>query len=301
MQVDQSRPIPQRPRRRAAPAAVWWDERRPGGRARSVLFLAHPGPSVLVTIVFVAVAALAGRSVPDPARVLQLAGMMLPIQFAIGVINDVGDLQDDTAGKPWKPLPRGTVSRRAAAVAGALLGAAGLAVAATINLATLGLGAAGLGAGVAYDLGLRRTPVSWIPWWGGIALLPLAAYASVVAIPVRLILLVPFAGLAALGLHLANAAPDIDADRAAGRRSLPVLLGAEPTRRLQVAALSMLGVLAAAFAAPVGQDPLWVLGGVALLLAVVAVTSLARVERPFPALAVAVAVFAVIWLATLPR
>ncbi|HKR98954.1 MAG TPA: hypothetical protein VJU79_05510, partial [Candidatus Dormibacteraeota bacterium] len=76
------------------------DERRPGGRLRGLLFLLHPGPSLLVTATFVAIACLAVRGVPGWLRVVQLVGVMLPIQFSIGVSNDVCDLPIDAATKP---------------------------------------------------------------------------------------------------------------------------------------------------------------------------------------------------------
>src|ERR1700692_4423718 len=93
---------------RSKPARpVWWDERSPGGRIRSLVFLGHPGPSLLVTVVFVAIAGLAGRGVPDATRVLQLVGTMLPIQLCIGVVNDVVDLPADTIAQPYNPLGLG--------------------------------------------------------------------------------------------------------------------------------------------------------------------------------------------------
>jgi 4-hydroxybenzoate polyprenyltransferase len=185
----------------------------------------HPGPSLLVTVTFVAVAALAVRAAPSPVRALQLAGVMLPIQFAIGVMNDVADVAADSRGKPYKPIVRGVVGGRIAAAAGTAMAAIGLGVAATVNPATLGLAAAGLGSGLAYDLGLRRTALSWLPWWGGIVMLPFAAFAAGGLLSARLLVLLPLALLVAVGLHCANALPDITADRAAWRRSLPVLLG----------------------------------------------------------------------------
>ena len=87
---------------------MWWDERKPGGAIRSLIFMAHPGPSLLVTVVLVAIAGLAGRRVPDAIVVLQLVGAMLPVQFCIGVVNDVADLQADAVAKPYKPLVRGS-------------------------------------------------------------------------------------------------------------------------------------------------------------------------------------------------
>ncbi|MFZ2032642.1 MAG: UbiA family prenyltransferase, partial [Candidatus Dormiibacterota bacterium] len=162
---------------------MWWDERKPGGAIRSLIFMAHPGPSVLVTAVLIAIAGLAGQRVPDAARILQLIGAMLPVQLCIGVINDVVDLPEDAVVKPHKPLVRGVVRRSTALLTGVVLGAIGLAFAATINVQTLGFDALALGAGLAYDLGLRRTPLSWVPWWAGMAVLPLEGYASVGSIP----------------------------------------------------------------------------------------------------------------------
>jgi 4-hydroxybenzoate polyprenyltransferase len=280
---------------------VWWDERQPRGRIRSLIFLGHPGPSLLVTVVLVAIAGLAGRGVPDGVRVLQLVGAMLPVQLCIGVVNDVVDLSADTASKPYKPLVRGVIGRSTAIVLGLVLGAIGLASAATINGPTLGLDALALAAGLSYDLGLRRTPLSWVPWWGGMAVLPLEGYASAGAIPSSLLVLIPLAGLIAIGLHFANALPDIDGDRIAGRRSLPVIVGVNGSRWAGPIALVAAGALALILAGPLGQAGLVFFAGVtALLFGVVAVTA-TRSKTPFPVLAVATAVFAVTWLASLPR
>jgi 4-hydroxybenzoate polyprenyltransferase len=280
---------------------VWWDERKPGGAIRSLIFMGHPGPSLLVTVVLVAIAGLAERRVPDGLLVVQLVGAMLPVQLCIGVINDVVDLPADAVAKPHKPLVLGVIARSTAAWVGVALGATGLAVAATINLETLGLDALALGAGLAYDLGLRRTPLSWVPWWGGMAVLPLEGYASVGSIPSRLLVLIPLSGLIAMGLHFANALPDLDGDRLAGRRSLPVLVGAERSRLAGPLWIGAAGVIALLLAGPLGQAGLALFGGVALLGIAVATVTVTRSLRPFPILAVATAAFAIAWLASLPR
>jgi 4-hydroxybenzoate polyprenyltransferase len=282
------------------PRPVWWDERSPGGRIRSLVFLGHPGPSLLVTLVFVAIAGLAGRRVPDATRILQLVGTMLPIQLCIGVVNDVVDLPADAVAQPYKPLARGVIGRSTATWIGAVLGVAGLGVAATINLATLGLAAAALGAGLAYDLGLRRTALSWVPWWGGMAVLPLAAYASAGAIPARLLIVIPLSALIAVGLHLANAQPDIDADRLAGVRSFPVIVGAGAARWAGPATLAAAGLLALVMAIPLGRAGLLLFVGLAMLVCGVVTVALTRPARPFPILAATSAVFAIAWLGSLP-
>jgi len=180
------------------------------------------------------------------------------------------------------------------------LAVTGLAVAATINLPTLALAAGGLGAGLIYDLGLRQTLLSWVPWWAGMSILPLAAYASVGALSLRLLVLLPLSLLVALALHCANALPDIATDRAAGRTSLPVLLGEQGSRAVAVTGLAAAGVLALTLLRPLGQSGPWVPASAAVVAVVVLVVALARLERPFPLMAVGTAVFAVSWLATLP-
>jgi len=225
---------------------------------------------------------------------------MLPIQFAIGITNDVFDRRDDAAGKPYKPLVRGVVSRRVATEAAVILALTGLAVASTVNALTFGLSAGGLAAGLAYDAGLRRTPLSWVPWWAGISLLPLAAFASVGRFGGRLGVVIPLAGLIAIALHLANAAPDIAADRAGGRRTLPVVLGSVWSRRLAIAGLAAVTAAAVVLAVPLGQNLGAVGGAAGLVAAVLVVLAVLRPARPFPPLAVATAVLAITWLAALP-
>jgi len=279
---------------------VWWSERRPGGRAKGLLFLLHPGPSLLVTATFVALAGLALGRLPSAWLALRLVLLMLPIQFAIGIANDVADVEADAAVKPYKPLPRGLVDRRLAAAVAAVLALAGLGFAATINVPTLGLAAGGLAAGLLYDVGLRATRWSLLPWWGGVSLLPLAAYASVDRLGAKLLVLLPLSLLVALALHCANSLPDVDSDRVAGRRSLPVLLGRNGSRVSAVSGLAVAGCLAVALYVPLGQRGVWVPVAAALLAGCLVAVVAAAVERPFPLLAVGTAVFSVAWLASLP-
>lgn len=278
--------------------AKWWDERAPGGRVKGWLYLVHPGPSLLVTATFVAVAAFAARSAPSPVRAAQLAGAMLCVQFAIGIANDLADVVPDAQSKPFKPLARGVVPRRPAVAASILLSAAGLALAASVNLATLALFAGGLGAGMGYNLGLRRTALSPLPWWAGIGLLPLAAYAAAGAVTPRLWPVLPLSGLVAFGLHCANAAPDVAGDRRTGQRSLPAMIGEQASLLVSQATLALLVLVGLAVAAAFHRLGPWVVGGALVLLLADAVVTVGRERRPFPLLAAGTAVFAATWLAT---
>jgi len=289
-------------RRRAPPEAeaVWWDERRPGGRLRGLVFLLHPGPSLLVTATFVAIACLAAGRLPGALRAVQLSGLMLPIQFAIGVSNDACDLGQDAATKPYKPLVRGVLRRQAAVALGVALGCAGLVAAGTISFAVLGLAAAGLAAGLAYNVGVGRTPFSLLPWWAAFVVLPLAAFVAVGRSVPWVGVLVALSALLALSLHCANALPDIDGDRASGRRSLPVLLGSPRSWIVALAAMAAAGVVAGALSVPLGQRLAVVLPGAAVALTSTGAAFAMARRRPFPALAVGGAALAVTWLAALP-
>jgi 4-hydroxybenzoate polyprenyltransferase len=116
-----------------------------------------------------------------------------------------------------------------------------------------------------------------------------------------LLLLIPLSGLIAIGLHFANALPDIGGDQLAGRRSLPVLVGVYRSRWAASTALAVAGVLAVLVAAPLGQyGPVFFTGLGVLALGLFTVVA-TRTQRPFPVLAVSTAIFAIAWLASLPR
>jgi 4-hydroxybenzoate polyprenyltransferase len=275
------------------------DERDPtGGRAKAWLFLLHPGPSLLVTAVTVGAAAIALRGAPSWSLALRLVLLMLPAQFAIGAVNDLADARADREAKPHKPLVRGVVSPRIAAPVAVGLVATSLGSAASLGVPVLLATLAGLGAGLAYDLGLKRGRLSLLPWWVGFTALPLCAFAAAGRLPRALWWCVPLTAVLALGLHCANVLPDLEDDRRGGVVSLPVLLGVHRARAVALGALAGCAVLTAVLAVPLRQS----LAVLAVAWGVVAVCiAAARLSRaPFPLLALASAVLAVCWLASLP-
>lgn len=262
---------------------------------------------MLVTIVTVAAAALAVRGTPSTSIAIRLVLVMLPAQLAIGAANDLFDVAADRITKPHKPLVRQAVSPRVATVvivAGVLMS---LTSAATLGVTPLLIAVAGLSAGLGYDAGLKRSPWSWITWWVGVTAIPLGAYAAVQRIDAALWWVVPLAGLLSLGLHCANALPDLDGDRAAGVVSLPVWLGAQRSRLLLVLSPIAAATFVLALRSSLGQQ------GAALPVAVCALgvvgiacalltrrTNAAGQRLCFPLLAIVSAVAAIAWLATLP-
>jgi 4-hydroxybenzoate polyprenyltransferase len=172
---------------------------------------------------------------------------MLAIQFAIGALNDAVDAPRDAALRPGKPVAAGRVAVRTAvavAVGGSVIG---LALAATRGAPALVVAAAGLGIGVLYDLRLKATPLSWLPFALGIPLIPVFAWVAVTgSVPPQVAVLALLAVPAGAGLAIANALADIPADTAAGTRTVATRLGA------QRAWLLATGVLGATLVAAVG-------------------------------------------------
>ncbi len=274
----------------------------PGSPLAGLASLVHPGPSLLVTACFVAAAAAVHHRLPDPLVAARLVGVMLPFQFAIGALNDLLDRPLDRIAKPAKPLVSGTVAPAAAGAVAAAGFALGLGLAATFPLPTVLLAGGCAAAGAAYDLGLKRGALSWLPYFAGFTCLPLCAWAAEGhLVGLDAIAVVPLALLLALALHLANSAPDADRDRRGGSAGLAVRLGAARSRHLSLLLAVLAGVLATALAPLLGQPwPVVLSGSFAPVAAAAALLTIRPRLRPFPLLAPAAAILSAVWLFTLP-
>jgi 4-hydroxybenzoate polyprenyltransferase len=141
---------------------------------------------------------------------------MLGGQLAIGATNELVDLPYDAVGKPWKPLPSGDVSIRGARAMLAVGLIMMIAFGSRFGVLPFALLAAGTGLGIAYDLWFKRTIWSWLPYLLALPLLPIWVFASLGKPEPRLLLLYPLGALATVGVHLAQALPDVTIDREAG-------------------------------------------------------------------------------------
>jgi geranylgeranylglycerol-phosphate geranylgeranyltransferase len=271
-----------------------------GGRAKAWLFLTHPGPSLLVTALVVAAAALLTRQAPSVRIAAGLVLAMLPCQLAIGALNDWADVALDSVAKPYKPIPRGLV-RRGGALAFAIVGfTVSVGAAAWLGPGVLGVDALGVTAGVSYDLALKRTPFAVLAWWPGFLVVPLIAMVATGKLQ-GAAAAVPLTGLLAVAVQIANGLPDIEGDRLGGANTLPAHLGVTRSRWLMGLALGVAAVYVAALRGPLGQSALALAG--AGLLAVAALIPLLPRGAPrlaFPLLAVLAAGGTVSWLAALP-
>jgi 4-hydroxybenzoate polyprenyltransferase len=271
-----------------------------GGRPKAWLFLTHPGPSLLVTAVVVAAAGLLTRQLPSARTAVGLTLVMLPTQLAIGALNDWADVNSDRDAKPFKPIARGALSR-GAALAVALGGfTVAMATAAWLGRDVLVVAGLGVAAGVAYDLGLKRTPAAVLAWWAGLAAVPLLA----MVVTGRLggaAATVPLAAFVALALQLANGLPDSEGDRRSGARTLASALGAAASRAAISAALVVAALYIVATRGPTRQSSLALVAtGLLAAGAVVPLLPRATSRGAFPLLTVVVAGATVTWVAALP-
>lgn len=219
-------------------------------RGLGAVRVVHPFPSLLVTGLTVALVPLAGGS-PGAGRYLALGGAMLCFQFAIGLVNDVADAPSDAVNKPWKPIPAGIVRRDAAVGAAVALIAAGVLVSMSLPFAAWLIGLAGLGCGLAYDLWLKRTVLSWLPYAMALPLLPAWVFVAAGAWDRFLGWVFPLGMVLGLALHLANQAPDETADARAGITSAVQLLGERHSRAI---ATALFGVAASLAVIVVGHE-----------------------------------------------
>jgi 4-hydroxybenzoate polyprenyltransferase len=174
---------------------------------------------------------------------------MAALQFGIGATNDVVDAPRDAGHKPGKPIPSGLVSpvvARAVAVGGFV---AGLGLAAPSGFPTVALALAVIGIGLAYDLLLKGTAWSWLPFAVGIPILPVFGWLGATGtFPTAFGILVPAAVAAGAALAIANSLADVERDRAAGTASVATALGPERAWTVEAALVTAI-VLAAVVSA----------------------------------------------------
>ncbi|WP_234435872.1 UbiA family prenyltransferase [Streptomyces sp. NRRL S-813] len=261
-------------------------------RLPALLRSCHLEPAVAVTGFVTALAVAAGRGAVGSAAV---AAAVLTGQLSIGWCNDAADAQRDTAsGRRDKPAATGELPPRMAAAA------AGTALALCVPLSLLSGAAAaaahlaGVGAGWAYNLRLKRTVLSPLPYAAGFGSLPAFVTLGLPSPSGPAWWAVAAGALLGVGAHLVNVLPDIEADLATGVRGLPQRLGRPACRWLApFMMLAAVGVLTTGPPGAVAASD-WVLAAAAGIISIAgtAVPSLAYSRWPFRS-AIAVAGIAV--------
>lgn len=240
---------------------------------------AHIGPALAVTLL---AAAYAGSLAMGPGRTVLVTATVLTGQLSIGWCNDLVDVgRDQAVARTDKPLATGELSPPVVRIACTLalvatvpLSFACGAVAGTVHLVCVA-------AGWAYNLGLKSTVLSWVPYAVAFGSLPVfVSLAEPGAGPPPP--WVPVAGaLLGVGAHLVNVLPDLRDDAATGVRGLPHRLGERGTRVLAVLALAAASGVLALGASAVPRPVLWL--GLAAVAVLAGVALAARGRTPFRA------------------
>lgn len=213
--------------------------------ARALWGSSHPGPTLVVTALAVALGLAVGL---EPWRLALLAVAVFAGQLSIGISNDALDAaRDRVVGRTDKPVARGDVSERTAWSAAFVALVAALALSAPLGWRMLAAHALMLGSAWSYNAGLKSTVLSLVPFIVSFGVFPsLAPLAT--PDPAFAAGWAWIAG-AALGaaVHLTNVLPDLADDARTGVRGLPHRLGPRVS-----AVLAALGVLAGAVAVLLG-------------------------------------------------
>lgn len=175
---------------------------------------------------------------------------VLMTQIATGALNDFVDRERDAVTQPEKPIPSGEISP-----AFALLLTAGslvmyIPLAASFGRIAFAILTVGLIGGLSYDLWLKPTVLSPLPYIVGF--LSLGTWAAIVTdtFRARIVLIYPIAALLLVAAHIAQSLPDIESDLRHGQHGIAAELG--PVRSLMAlailtAAASLAGLALAAY------------------------------------------------------
>lgn len=225
-------------------------------RARRVVAYARLPHFVPIVVVLAATAALAivigGRDL-TAARLTTILLAMLGGQIAVGVANELVDLPTDRRTQPHKPLASGLVSMRGAVAMGAVGLLLMLIAGGALGPTELAVCTLGNGIGIAYSLWFKRTMLAWLPYLVALPLIPIWVAICLDRFQPALLLVGPTGAGAIVGAQLAQALPDIAADRTAGIDSLSTRLGER--RAHLVAILAALLTTLVAVAAGLAMHP----------------------------------------------
>lgn len=187
--------------------------------------LVHPGPSLATAVAYAICALLASNGHPPFLPFILSVLGMVSMQFAISSFNDYRDREADAHSTKPKPIVQGIISPQAAVLTTCVLTLVMYLCYLPLGLAPTATASAFLLLGFAYDLGVKQTPFSGFMHGLAFPTIPLLAWQIFSRPFPALYWAFPIILLLGVGIHLADAIPDAQADLAAGVRGLTQLLG----------------------------------------------------------------------------
>jgi len=182
----------------------------------------HPEPVVTVTAVCGVLAVLAGRGWGTVWVVLAvLAG-----QLFVGWSNDYVDRHRDAEGaRADKPLARREVPERTVLTAAAVAGLAAVPLSLASGIAATLVHLVGIASATAYNLGLKATVFSVVPYAVSFAMVPAFITLGLTHPHWPPAWVTVAASLTGVGGHFAQARPDVERDRRQRVLGLPQMVG----------------------------------------------------------------------------
>ncbi|HEY5319889.1 MAG TPA: UbiA family prenyltransferase [Galbitalea sp.] len=210
-------------------------------KATALALSTHPGPALAVTVIAIVLGIGVGL---DPVRLLLLGLAVLANQVSVGLSNDWIDADRDRAvGRMDKPVAQGRISVGVVRNTAWAAAAASILLSLPLGLAATGAQALFIASAWSYNAGLKKTPLSVLPYIVSFGILPtlvtLSSSAPAVAAPWTF----GVGALLGVGAHFANVLPDLDDDRATGVRGLPHRLGRRATSILGYLVLLLASLL----------------------------------------------------------
>jgi len=235
-------------------------------QARALARSTHTGPAIAVTVITVLLGVAVGL---EPWRVVVLGVAMLFNQVSLAVSNDWIDAdRDRAAGRKDKPVASGEVSVGAVRTASWITAAAAILFTLPLGVVATAAHLVALASGWAYNVVLKNSPLSALPYAVSFGLLP--AIASLARPDPSLPAWWAFTAGAVLGVaaHFANVLPDLDDDRRTGIQGLPHRLGLRPSIVITWVAL-LLGAVAVTIGVATGPTGIPVFAIVGLLVSLI--------------------------------
>lgn len=189
----------------------------------ALLKASHPLPALAVTLVTAGLAATTDRPL---AAVLTIAAAIFAGQLSVGWLNDLVDApRDALAGRSGKPLAAGELEPAAVRWAFAVSAPAAVLLTLFSGLPATGAHLAALLSAWAYDLGVKATAFSVVPFAISFGLLPSIVSLGQPGAPFPPLWLTAAAASLGCAAHFVNVLPDLADDAATGVRGLPHRLG----------------------------------------------------------------------------
>ena len=230
---------------------------------RGLALSCHPIPALAVTAITAGLCALAGLPL---GVAIAVTATVFAGQLSIGWSNDYLDAaRDGDAHRTDKPIAAGELERRVAGIAALVALGTSIVLSGLLGWQGALMAVGTTLCGWAYNLGIKATVLSWLPYAIAFGFLP--AVVTLSADPPRwpaawVMLSAALFGVAA---HFANVLPDLEDDKANGVRGLPHHMGA---RAAAITAACLLACAATLVLVGPGTDPnMWrVLGFAATLV-----------------------------------